>query len=403
MFCSKTVTSPRPGISRMYCVLAPANDTSTIRPGPSTFSSPSRAGSSLSSRSFSGRTPTVIAPEVTTARSCGRATTPPAVRAVIRPPEVDSTLGREEVGLAQEARDEAGARQLVELLRRAELLDAAVVHDGHGVGHRHGLLLVVRDVQEGQTHLGLDRLELELHLTAQLEVERAERLVQQQERRAVHDRPGQRHALLLTAGQLTRAPVGDVVEFDERGAPRGPWLTASGTLRRFRPNATFSITAHVREERVALEHRVDRPLVRLDRGHVLPADQDAAGGRVLEPGDQAQGRRLAASRGAEQGEERSRGDQQVELLDRGEPGEGLADPLELQICAGLGEFSRGHRQAPRPTASNSELYFCCSSFVRVRKMCAWASVSSLGKMSWFSTRSGSISAIASCAPATGVM
>ncbi len=36
-------------------------------------------------------------------------------------------------------------------------------------------------------------------------------------------------------------------------------------------------------------------------------------------------------------------------------------------------------------------------------MCAWESVSAFGKMGWLSTISGSILAIASWAPATGVM
>ncbi len=293
--------------------------------------------------------------------------TPPAVRAVIRPPEVDSTSAGKRFDWPEEARDESGARQLVELLRRPELLDAPVVHDRHRVGHRHGLLLVVRHVQEGQADLGLDRLELELHLAAQLEVERAERLIQQEERRAVHDRPSKRHALLLAARELTGSTRRDVVEFDqaERLVRLGDGIRHAATPQSERDVLDHG---HVREQRVALEHRVHRPLVRLDRGHILPSDEDAARGRVLEPGDQTQCGRLAAARRTEQGEERPRGDQQVELLDRGEPGEGLADPFELQICAGLGEFSRCHAQAPRPTASNSELYFCCSSFVRVRKM-----------------------------------
>jgi hypothetical protein len=57
----------------------------------------------------------------------------------------------------------------------------------------------VRDVEEGDPDLALDLFELDLHLAAQLEVERAERLVQQQHRGPVHQRAGERHALALTA------------------------------------------------------------------------------------------------------------------------------------------------------------------------------------------------------------
>ena len=50
---------------------------------------------------------------------------------------------------ADEAGDEPVLRVVVELLRRADLLDAAVVHHHHAVGQRHRLDLVVGDVDRG--------------------------------------------------------------------------------------------------------------------------------------------------------------------------------------------------------------------------------------------------------------
>jgi len=47
------------------------------------------------------------------------------------------------------------------------------VHDGDPIGHRERFLLIVRDVDEGRPKLGLDPLELELHLLAEFHVERA--------------------------------------------------------------------------------------------------------------------------------------------------------------------------------------------------------------------------------------
>ena len=58
--------------------------------------------------------------------------------------------------------------------------------------------------------LGLDPLELELHLPAQLEVEGAERLVEQQHLGPVDQRPGQRDPLLLAAGELVRLAAGQL-------------------------------------------------------------------------------------------------------------------------------------------------------------------------------------------------
>ncbi len=80
--------------------------------------------------------------------------------------------------------DELAARVLVDLLWRPALGDAPIVHDRDPVRHRQRLLLVVGDVDEGDPDLALDLLELDLHLAPQLQVERAERLVEQQHLRA---------------------------------------------------------------------------------------------------------------------------------------------------------------------------------------------------------------------------
>ena len=63
---------------------------------------------------------------------------------------------------------------------------------------------------------------------------------------------------------------------------------------------------HVRPHRVGLKHHAEVAQPRrhqdaaLGRRHHLPGDADFAGGRMLEPGDAAQGRRLAAAGRAEQ-------------------------------------------------------------------------------------------------------
>ena len=54
----------------------------------------------------------------------------------------------EEVHVADEVGDEGRRRPVVDRERLVELLDAAVRHHGDAVGHRHGLLLVVRHVDE---------------------------------------------------------------------------------------------------------------------------------------------------------------------------------------------------------------------------------------------------------------
>ena len=71
-------------------------------------------------------------------------------------------------------------RPVVDLLRRAELLDDAVVHHDDLVAHLHRLELVVGDVDRGRAHAVVQRAQLLGHVLAELGVERAERLVHQE-------------------------------------------------------------------------------------------------------------------------------------------------------------------------------------------------------------------------------
>ena len=67
----------------------------------------------------------------------------------------------------------------------------------------------MRDVDERDPDLVLDPLQLELHLLAELEVERAERLVEEQHARVVDERAAEGDALLLPARELPRLALRD--------------------------------------------------------------------------------------------------------------------------------------------------------------------------------------------------
>ena len=149
------------------------------------------------------------------------------------------------------------------------------------------------------------RVSSSLHLLPQLQVERAERLVEQQHRRPVDERARERDALALAAAELARAPLLVAVERDhlqhlERGTP------ALGLRHLLHAQAELDVVghAHVREERVALEHGVDRARMGRDVLHRLAVDQQrAARWRVSKPPIRFKRRRLAAAARAEQREE----------------------------------------------------------------------------------------------------
>ena len=138
-------------------------------------------------------------------------------------------LGVEQVRDTQEVGDEHRLRLLVDRLRRRRLLDAALVHHRDPVAHRERLLLIVGHEDERDPELGLERLELDLEVLAQLRVERAQRLVEQQHARPQHERARERDTLLLAARELVGlAPreLGQVDQLERLADPLGPLLLA---------------------------------------------------------------------------------------------------------------------------------------------------------------------------------
>ena len=142
-------------------------------------------------------------------------------------------LGLDEIHAAEEVGDLAVDRALVDLLGRGDLRDPAAEHHGDAVGHGERLVLVVGDQHEGDADRLLQAAQLDLHLLAQLLVERRQRLVEQQHLRPHHQRAGQRDALALAAGQLVRAAL---AEPGQRHL-RQRLLDAAPFLRRAEPAA----------------------------------------------------------------------------------------------------------------------------------------------------------------------
>ena len=111
------------------------------------------------------------------------------------------------------------------------------------MAHRHGLDLVVGDVDRRDAELALERGDLCAHLDAQLGVEVRQRLVHEEHLRLAHDGPAHGHALPLAAGELLRLAVSSVVEVEQ---PTGPSTCSSisslGSWRSASPKPMFSPT-----------------------------------------------------------------------------------------------------------------------------------------------------------------
>ena len=199
-----------------------------------------------------------------------------------------------QVGLTNERGDELAGRRLVDLLGRANLLQHAIVHDRDAVAHGERLFLIVRHVEERDVKLALEALELELHLLAQLEIERTQRLVEQQDLGSVDQGAGDSDALLLATGQLVglaplkAAELHQIEHFHHALAN-----LVLGNLLHLEAVGDVVEDGHVRKQRVALEHGVHVALERLLIGHVGAGKQNLARRGLLKAGNHAQRRRLA--------------------------------------------------------------------------------------------------------------
>ncbi len=244
--------------------------------------------------------------------------------------------GAHQVRDAEEVRDEHGLRFVVDLLRRAGLLDPAPVHDREAVAHRERLLLVVGHVDEGEPDLLLKRLELDLERPPDLRVERSERLIEQHHGRSEHEHPRERDPLLLSTGQLRRFAALQSGELDLRedvgDAAADLAAVDAGTAQ---PERDVVEHAQVREQCVALEHGVDVAPVRGDPRDVDPVEEDLTAGRWLEARDHAKRRRLSAARRPEQREELARRHAQADRVDGD------------RIVVSLGEIDERHLAAVR--------------------------------------------------------
>ena len=102
----------------------------------------------------------------------------------------------------------------VDVLRTAGLFDGAGPHDRDAVAHHQRFFLIVGDVNKRDAHPALERAQFDLKLLAQFQIERPERLVEQQHARFVDDGAGQRDALFLATGKLRGLAAGQRRDFD---------------------------------------------------------------------------------------------------------------------------------------------------------------------------------------------
>ena len=157
------------------------------------------------------------------------------------------------------------------------------------------------DVQRGDPQPLLEGAELIPHALAELGVQVGQGFVKQQHGRLDDYGAGQRHTLLLAAGELVGEPLLHALELHQLHYVIG--ATDDLILRDLGHTQTVGDVlpdVQVGEQGVGLEHHGDAPLVGGDLGYVPVSDEHVAAGGILKTGDHPQGGGLAAAGGAQQ-------------------------------------------------------------------------------------------------------
>ena len=172
---------------------------------------------------------------------------------------------------------------------------------------------------------------------ADLGVERAERLVEQQHARLDGERAGEGHPLLLAAGELRRIAAAEAAELDDveqlLDAPRD-----LGPRRPQAPRTDLEAVGdvvghrHVAEQRVMLEDEADAPLLNRERARVLAVEGERARGHRLQPGDQAEKRGLARAGRPEQRQKFAGLDAEIDRIENALRAEILRDAANLDAA-----------------------------------------------------------------------
>ena len=86
---------------------------------------------------------------------------------------------------------------VIQLLRRPDLFDDAVIHDHDPISQGHGFHLVMRHINGGGIHRLMHLLDFSAHLHAQLRIQVGKRFVEQEHFGVAHNGAAHRHALAL--------------------------------------------------------------------------------------------------------------------------------------------------------------------------------------------------------------
>ncbi len=159
------------------------------------------------------------------------------------------------------------------------------------------------DKDECNPGFALQAFQFDLHFLAQLQIQRGQGLIQQQNLGMRRQRTGQRDALLLTTRQLIGASVGQLFHLHQgQHLFHGILDFGLGLVQHFQTKGDILCHRHMGKQGIVLKHGVDWPLIGRQVSDFLTIQQNGPLGGQFKTGDQAQQGCLSTARRAQQGE-----------------------------------------------------------------------------------------------------
>jgi len=159
-------------------------------------------------------------------------------------------------------------------------------HHDDAVGEQHRFVDRMRNEQNGLSRLHPEIFQIDAHLLARERIERAERLVHQEQRRVVDQRAHDRGALPHAAGEFARPPVMKLGEADFRQkfvCTRNVGLGIEAAQLELKQDVAENIAPFEQDRTLKYDAEI-----RLCAGDLITVELYAAAGVAQQAGDDAQ-------------------------------------------------------------------------------------------------------------------
>ena len=193
---------------------------------------------------------------------------------------------------------------VVDFVWSTNLLESSLVHYHDTVRHIYSLLLIVCNIDKGNSQLLLQSLQFQLHRPSKLQIQSSERLVQKQYTGIICQCSCNGYTLLLSTGELRRFSFLEAFQLNQLQHFLNLFLYIRfWYFSYFQTIPDVIRHVHMGKKGIILKYRVHISLVWLQIRHIFPLQPYTSAVRLLKSCDDAKSGRLAAAGSTQQGDE----------------------------------------------------------------------------------------------------